>query len=193
MNTSSKVVYHASRSQGLTLIKPSTSTHNRKWVYATRDIAVAAAFLSPVGGDFTCAIGRDHETGRMFVCERFQGAFDLRYEGVSGSIYVLPGELFMEAETHWDEEVISEHPIRPIREIRVANVKEYLLSLADEEKLILRSYPDKMPGIPDDDEDLVYRAAIWHKPFGEKVLEQVKMFHPALLSRVLQAIENKRY
>ncbi|MCL0099232.1 hypothetical protein M1O16_05320, partial [Dehalococcoidia bacterium] len=61
---------------------------------------MAALFLSGKGGDLTCAVGRDGDI--PYVCERFVGAFDYRYANVSGSIYVLPSETFMENKTQWD-------------------------------------------------------------------------------------------
>lgn len=79
MSIRSKImVYHSSKTRGLKTILPSTSTHGRKWVYATKDLVLAALFLATTGGDFTCCIGRDKITGKPYLCERFRGAFDLR-------------------------------------------------------------------------------------------------------------------
>ncbi|MGD9101235.1 MAG: hypothetical protein PVF45_12215 [Anaerolineae bacterium] len=49
-----------------------------------------------------------------------------------------------------------------------------------------------MPEILEDDEDLVYRAAIWYRRSGDKILERVKKYHPYLLERVLRAIEESK-
>lgn len=92
-------VYHGSQVQGLKVIRPHRSTQGKRWVYATKDPVLAACFLGNRGGDFTCAVGRDTVTGKPFICERFKGAFELRYRGVRGSIYVLPGDIFREGET----------------------------------------------------------------------------------------------
>ena len=184
-----KYVYHSSQIQGLDEIKPRKSSHNESWVYATKDIVMAAAFLGTLGGDFTCSVGRDKKMGKPFICERFEGAFDLRYEGVKGSIYTLLGDTFMEGRTQWDEEVISEQSIKPIRETVVSNVKEYLLKLAEEDSLAIKYYPEKIAYIPEDDEDLVYRAAIWYKHAGEEIIERVRKYHPNLILRVMQAID----
>jgi hypothetical protein len=187
-------VYHASHQQGLKKIVPNKSTHGENWVYATRDIVFAATFIAGLGGNFTFATGRDPETGKPYICERFKGAFDLRYGNAKGSIYVLPGEKFIEGKTSWTEEVICYEEVTPIQEIHIENAKEYLIQLANENKLIIKHYPEKIAGIPEDDEDLVYLAVIWTKQSGERVLEQVKMFHPNLLDRVLHAIkENKDF
>lgn len=188
-----EAVYHSSQTQGLQEITPHKSSHREAWIYATKDIVMAAAFLSTMGGDFTCSVGRDEKSGKPFICERFEGAFDLRYAGVEGAIYVLPGDKFEEGKTQWDEEVISCQTVRPVREICVTDAKEYLLKLAREDKLTIKLYPEKIAYIPDDDEDLVFRAAIWYRHSGEKIMERLKKYHPGLLARVRQAIEEKRY
>lgn len=188
-----KEVYHSSKEQGLKKLVPHKSTHGESWVYATWDIVMSAAFLGDLGGDFTCAVGRDSKTGKPFICERFKRAFDLRYGGVKGSIYVLPGKRFIEGKTQWQEEVVCEEAVIPLREIRIENAKEYLLQLSREGKLIIKYYPEKIAETPDDDEDLVYRAVIWTKQFGKGTLEQVKKYHPDLLSRVLQALKENKY
>lgn len=188
-----KEAYHSSRAQGLKKIIPQKSTHGESWVYATRDIVMAAAFLGTLGGDFTCAVGRDTETGKPFICERFAGAFDLRYDNVQGAIYVLPGARFVAGKTQWNEEVVCSEAVTPIREIQVDNAKEYLLQLAGEGRLVIKFYSEKVAGIPEDDEDLVYRATIWHRRFGDEILNRVNRYHPHLLERVLQAIEEGKY
>ena len=180
-------VYHSSQTQGLTCLEPRKSTHGR-WLHATRDIALAAAFLGTVGGDLTCAVGRDPESGKPYICERFEGAFDLRYEGASGSIYVLPGTTFVEGQTPWEEEVVSGESGVPLREIQVADAKEYLLEVAEKGQLIIKFYPDRIDGIPEDDSDLVHRAVIWHERIGDEILDRVKTYHPRLLERVREAL-----
>jgi len=135
--------------------------------------------------------GRDGATGLPYICERFERAFGLRYGGVTGSIYVLPGDTFLEGETPWEEEVVSPEAVVPIREIRVDDAKQYLLRLVEEGKLILKRYPDRIDVIPEDDEDLVQRAALWYRQSGDAVLERVKQYHPHILDRVKCAINHQ--
>jgi len=148
----SRYVYHASETQGLTLLKPSVSTHGEGWVYATKDIVMAALFLSGKGGDLTCAVGRDSNV--PYVCERFVGAFNYRYANVSGLIYVLPAETFMENKTPWDEEVVSEFEVTPVEGIRIDDVKGFLIEQSSNGRLKILFYPNRIAEIPDDDEDL---------------------------------------
>lgn len=182
-------VYHASSISGLREIQPHISSHSQPWVYAAWDMAMAAAFLGTLGGDFTCTVGRDEASAKVFICERLAGAFALRYAGVSGSIYVLPGDDFQSGKTQWDEEVVCSGAVKPLREIYVADAQAYLVGLADAGDLLLRYYPEKIAYIPDDDADLVFRAAMWYRQSGEKVIARVRAYHPGLLARVWQAIE----
>ncbi|HOD53132.1 MAG TPA: hypothetical protein PKJ08_01265 [Candidatus Cloacimonadota bacterium] len=185
-----KFVYHSSSISSLTIINPSTSTHEKEWVYATKDIVASALFISSIGGDFTCAIGRDLDSGIMYLCERFKGAFDLRYNGKSGSIYMLSSELFLENRTSWDEEVVSESAVKPLKEIMIDNAKEYLLFLESEGKLIIKYFPDRFDDIPEDDSDLIDRAVLWTQQFGDRIIEQVKLYHPNLMNEILQKLNN---
>jgi len=184
-------VYHALETQGLTLIKPSFSTHGERWVYATKDIVMAALFLSGKGGDLTCAVGREGDI--PYVCERFVGAFDYRYANVSGSIYVLPSETFIENETQWEEEVVSESEVTPVEEMRIDDVKGFLIEQSDNGKLKILFYPNRIAEIPDDDEDLVYRGIIWTRKMGEIILENFRKYHSHLISRIQRGLEENRY
>jgi len=187
------LVYHASQVQGLKKVVPNKSTHGKKWVYATYDIVIAAAFLGDEGGDFTCSVGRDSKTSLPFICERFKGAFDLRYANIKGSIYELPAINFLPGKTQWEEEVVCSEPVRVFNEIRIENAKEYLLNLHAQGRLLIKYYPEKIDKIPEDDEDLVFRAVIWVRQYGEGILAQVKKYHPSLMKRIQAAIKNNQY
>jgi len=182
-------VYHSSQRQGLIQIEPRTSTHGVPWVYACWDRIMSAVFLGTKGGDFTCAVGRDHNTGLPYICERFEGALNLRYKGVSGSIYTLPGATFEAGMTSFPEEVVSEAAAIPVHEEQVADAKQFLLGLGDANQILLVRYPDRVAGIPQDDQDLVEKAALWIRQYGDRFQDQVKRYHPSLVSRVLEKLD----
>ena len=85
MNTKENFVYHSSKIQGLRVIEPHFGTHNKCWVYATKEIATAAMFLGD-NDDLICQI-YSNKNGVPFICERFEGALDLAYKNKTGSIY----------------------------------------------------------------------------------------------------------
>ena len=74
------LVYHSSKKQGIKTLKPNKSTHGEEWVYATSTLEMSAVFLSGRGGDLTCQVGRENSSGKVYICERFQNAFDYRYK-----------------------------------------------------------------------------------------------------------------
>lgn len=186
-----KYVYHCSNQSNLKILKPNISTHAKNWLYATKDPIMSAVFLGTKGGDFTCAVGRDSRTTIPYICERFEGAFNLRYEGITGSIYTLPGEKFHVNHTTWNEEVVCNRAVIPLKETKIKNAKNYLLNLEKNNELIIKFYPEKIDGIPHNDKDLVERAVIWTKKFGNQILDEIKKYHPHLLEKILNELNNK--
>jgi len=193
MKNKTRFVYHSSIIENLKTLIPNISTHNENWIYATTTIEMSAVFLSGKGGDLTCQVGRDHLTKKVFICERFKNAFNYRYNKSSGSIYFLPSDKFIEGRTGWDEEVVCNEEVEIIKEIRVSNIKSYLLNLIEEKKIILVRFPDKIGQIPIDDEDLVYRGIIWIRQFGNDVLDDFKKFHPKLVNRITIGLADGKY
>lgn len=189
MSLKQKHVYHGSPQQGLKVIKPSMSTHQKNWVYATKDLAMSVFFLARLGGDFTFLVSRDKKTNKPLLVERFDGAFDLRYKGKSGSIYVLLSDTFVEGMTSWPEEVVSEKEVVPIEEIYIKDVGEYIKKMSDDGKIILKFYNERLPYVPEDDSDLIERAVIWTKQFGKQVLSEFEKFHPHLVEKVKEKLE----
>ncbi len=47
--------------------------------------------------------------------------------------------------------------------------------------------------IPDNDEDLVERGIVWTRQFGDRILEDIRKFHPNLLERVKGGLKNGKY
>ena len=185
MNHSFEEVYHCSPVQGLTLITPRISTHGQSWVYATGNEVMSSVFLGREGGDFTCGTGTLN--GMPYVIERFEGAIELRYGSKRGSLYVLPGQGFGAGRTTWSHDLVSEEAVAPLREIKVHDAKDHLLRLAAEGRLIVKFYPERFEGMPDDDEDLVERAAAWNS------VEGLRKYHPGLVDRALEAIASGKY
>lgn len=181
-------VYHASKHKGLKRLRPVLSTHGKAYVYATKDLATSALFLSGLGGDFTCAIGRDRQTQKIYVCERFEGAFDLRYAQQSGVIYRVPKTTFLEGQTPWEEEVVSACEVVPVKALHIDDVKAFLLALEKEGAIKIVYYPEKIDGIPEDDGDLIERAVMWSKTNYDQVYVQLKQYHPRLVPIFLERI-----
>lgn len=175
------------------MITPVVSTHGEWWVYACKDAVMAALFLGGVGGDLTCAVGREEGTGLPFVCERFATAFELRYAGKSGSICTLPADTFVQGKTGWEEEVVSPVAVRPIAELVVGDVMRHLEDLAERGLLRIYRYPARPPIIPADDEDLVLRGIVWTREKGETIFDSFQRYHPHLVGRIRRGLAEGRY
>ena len=193
MKNETRIVFNSSHIENFRAIIPNVSTHNENWVYATTTIEMSAVFLSGKGGDLTCQVGRDPLTNKVFICERFKNSFEYRYNNTSGSIYLLPGDKFIKDKTGWDEEVVCSEKVDIIQEIKISNVKSYLLNLIKNDRILLVKFPNKTANIPSDDEDLVYRGITWTRQFGDDVLDDFKKLHPNLLDRIKIGLAEGKY
>ena len=156
---------------------------------ALGDLTVAALVLGRLGGDFTCGVGT--YGGMPYVVERFAGALNARYLGISGSICTLPPNDFEAGRTTWAYDLVCDHAVQPISEDPVPNAIAYLNNLADDGKLLVKRYPERFC-IPDDDQDLVDRAVARCRAGRMEILEQLRDWHPRLVNRVhrnLQAVD----
>jgi hypothetical protein len=183
-------VYHASKGRGLKVLEPKVSNHKVPWVYATKDIVLAASFL---GDNHSFICERFYTDGGFCLWERFDGAFDLGYKEKRGSIYCLKPDTFKEGMTSFPLEVVSELPVAVEEEIFVDNVQEYLLNLERKGELKIFRFPEIPVGKPENKEDIVEIAKDWTVEFGEHVLEQIKEYHPDVLDRVTGGLQEQGY
>lgn len=152
-----KNVYHASHKQGLKEILPHINSHDEVWIYATPEMWHCAMFIknrSVDCKDLSVRKGRRDKDSIMDMMERYPGAIEQLYSGVSGSIYVLPGDTF-ENKTGWSVEVVSEVPVVPITEILIPDVYKFLQEQEKQGLLKIHYYPNRPDYIPSDDIDLV--------------------------------------
>lgn len=158
-----KYVYHGSNISNLKKIKPNVSTHMKKWVYATPSKAIATIFLSSKGNDLYYYLGGSGtKESPIVLVERKKGMFKKIFN-VSGSIYKLNGNNFLENQTGWSLEVISDKEARVIDEYYVENVYEELIKLNNEGELNLYLYPNRPKNIPVDNSDLIIKVKRWEK------------------------------
>ena len=171
-------VFHASQDRNLKIILKNKGIHGFECVYAAYDPVIASLFLSNYGGDFTCSIGRETGTRTPFVCERFPGAFELRYQEVEGSIYALPADTFVSGLTSWNEEVISELNVPVYSETPIKNIRAFLYYLQGEERLKIYQYPDRPQEVPYDKSDLHALVQISEGVLATDVWQVIQTYHP---------------
>lgn len=151
------IVYHASPKSKLRAIKPNISTHGQSYVYACPDPDMAAVFISRHGGDLTCQVLRCE--GLPCIVERYEGAWEERYKGRTGSMYSLPAETFTFSATTWREEVVSTEEVPVYQEMHFTDVEAFLLDLASQRRLWIARFPELVPCLPADESDYVRKIA----------------------------------
>ena len=175
-------VYHGSTKQNLTEIKPKKND----LIYATKDKIICALFIrnTKTGhGSFSRSFG--HEKNIPFVVERYKNALEDMYDEVSGSIYILDSQSFFEDKLKW--QMVSQKPVQVIEEIKIDNVKNFLIDLEKQKLLKIYRYPEKPKCIPADDTDLVKEVLKFN---SLKKLYEFKQLFPDLYLEHKDALHN---
>lgn len=142
----SKVYYHVSNVPNLKVLEPRISTHGKKWVYATPYPHLALLFGSTKSmGDFDGICGMTSEGEKMipFFVEAYEGALKRTFQGESCSIYEVDKKDFVDGKTSFSAEVVSEKPVKILKETRIDDLYECLLDLIEKKEIVFQPYSDK--------------------------------------------------
>lgn len=176
-------VYHGSPTSNLKEIIP----QNHRRIYASGDMITAALFAvrrqNAQHGLFARTIGC-HTDGVPFICERYKSAFDDLYANASGSIYVLDAQQF-DCDKHYFM-VTTTAPQKIIREIKIENLKDYLLAAEKNKELRIYRYPNRPSSIPQDDSDFVKVCCKYN---SLSVLEEFKELFPDVYLKNKQELD----
>lgn len=123
------MLYHVSKTAGLKVLKPHTSTHKQAYVYAVENKTVGFAFGAKQD-DFDFIIDMD-EQGILIVYECYPDAFNKIYQGKSCSVYCISEEGFQRGMTSWSAELVNPNEVPVLEEIRIEDIAAVLL---EEEK-----------------------------------------------------------
>lgn len=82
---------------------------------------------------------------------------------VSGTIYKLNSKNFLENQTGWSMEVVSNKLEEVVEEYTIDNVYNELIKLDKQGELKLYLYPDRPNFIPSDNSDLISKVKRWEK------------------------------
>jgi hypothetical protein len=179
-----KKLYHGSHIQGLKEITPKESGHGQSYVYAISTLPFALIFAGQGRNTFIASWGRLKDNTPYF-CEKKPGAFDLFYKGKKSSIYVLDSKNFFQKENMWKEEYVSEKREEVLEEIKVEDVKEYLLGLEKKGSFKFIPYEDRKKYFPNIDEDAIKDAMKMIEKYGEeKMLKAIQRWRPDILEAV---------
>lgn len=179
-----KVLYHGSAIQNLTKIKPKEAGHNKSYVYAVSELAFAAIFSVEKRNSLVAKWGRD-DKGLPFFCEKTKGSFDLFYKNKKSSIYVLDSARFFQEENMWSEEYISKQEELVIKEIKIEDVKEYLLNLEKGKRFKFIRYEERRKYFPNIDKEGMRDVKKMVEKYGkEKTMKVLKKWRPDLLKEL---------
>jgi len=184
------VLYHGSSKQNLKFLEPFESGHKKSFVYAVSEEAFATIFINRPGGSLVASWGR-LEDGIPYFCERKEGIFEKNYRDRVGSIYIVDKSLFKQKKNLWKEEFISEQKIKPLKEIKVKDLKKHLLRLGLEGKVKIILFKDRKKYFPKIDEKLAETAKKLIEKYGsEKILPAIKKHQPELLDKIIKTQRN---
>lgn len=182
------VLYHGSSKQNLKYLELFEAGHGKSFVYAVSEEAFAAIFINRPGGSLVAAWGR-LDDGTPYFCERKKGILEKNYADKKGSIYVVNKSLFKHEKNLWKEEFISKQKIKPIKEIKIKDLKKYLLKLESKGKIKIILFKDRKKYFPRIDEEILETAKRLIDKYGyEKILPSIKKYQPGILNKLRKGL-----
>lgn len=178
-------VYHGSPIEGLEYIEPKVSTHGKQWVYATNNKSIALTFLQK-WNDYL--LNQSINNDRHELTERLPNILEEIYKGKSGYIYYLDSTNFIEGQTSFSPEVVSEKREKVMYCEFIEDCYERLLELESTGEIILYRYPDRPNGIPQDDSDLIKATKYFLEHGADKdgLIKYATETHPKLKDELLK-------
>lgn len=133
------MLYHISKTPGLTTLVPHVSTHRKAYVYALENVVLGLLFGAQKD-DFDFLIQSENDTAVITEC--YPDAFRQIYQNKSCSIYEVPEDGFLRGMTSWSPELVCEKEVPVLREIPVPDLYARLLEEEAKGNLILHRYAD---------------------------------------------------
>ncbi len=179
-------VYHGSPISGLTYIEPRISTHGKKYVYATKDKALALVFLQK-HNDYLTNISYTDD-GKLELTERVVDVFKDIFKGKSGFLYYLDSTNFLEGQTSFSPEVVSEVTEQVLHCDTISCCYAKLQEMALNNEIVFYTYPDRPDYIPKDDSDLIRKTKLFieHSNNKEEIIQYAIDKHPHLKSEIIK-------
>lgn len=132
-------LYHGTTVLNLEQITPHHDGHeNMPYVFATPNFASALRYVTPRKGNLYFGI----ENNTAIIVEKFPGAFEQTYQGISGVIYVLPANEFRLTKLNNRIEYISCQPITPTKTIPIMDTLQKLRDAESQGLIKIYRYPD---------------------------------------------------
>lgn len=131
------MLYHASSTAGKRILEPHLSTHGKEYVYAIRNRVTAMCFGAPKD-DFDILI--DEVDGKPVLFECYPDALKRVYAGKACSLYTVKEDGFLQGQTGWESEMVSENPVEVISEEIIPDIYESLGSAENRGECVINRY-----------------------------------------------------
>jgi hypothetical protein len=187
-----KFLYHGSQIQGIKEFVPKEAGYGKKYVYATSEIALAVIFSCKGRSSYIANWGTGKNPGNVpFFTERKKGIINELYSGKEASIYVFSREGFYHDKRMSSHEWISEKKVKPIKEIKIKDVKKYLMRLSKEGKIKITLYKKELKDCTD--EAILNLTNEIEKKYGyESALQGIKKYYPPLEKKFIQSTHQQK-
>lgn len=183
-----ETIYYCCSSRGLKVITPHSDGIENCEIFGFRGKIPSLLNYIVKNNEFTFSVGKDLKSGQHFICERVQGSLFTTLSGKRASIYELIGS-FSDGSL-WMDNCAADAPCEVTGEETIDEIFLYLHQLAERGLLTVCQYPERINGIPEDDQDLVDRAILQYRMYGECVLKKCELYHPELRDRVKHGIDS---
>jgi len=119
-----------------------------------------------------------------YFCEKIRGVFDFNYNK-KGSLYLVDKKYFFKKKSLWKEEFISDNNVPILKEIKINNIKNYLLNLEKEGKFKFIPYEERLNYFPEIDKNIFKVILKLSQKYGkEKVLFFVRKYRSDILDKL---------
>lgn len=186
-------VYYCSSISGYKVIdKNSLEIKNGESTFCLSKITSILDFIAK-NNDFSFSVGKDLKSDLCFICERFKGGLLSTLKGKKLSVYKLKQNIQVNFEACWADKFVISAPSKVFEEEIIMDVYDFLVELSKKEILTICWYPERINGIPKDDQDLVELAILRYRMYGDSVISEIVQYHPGLVNRVMQGIESEAF
>jgi hypothetical protein len=187
-----ETVYYSCESNSDIIETQTKQTSHLNLVVFRSEVASILDFIAK-NYDFAFSMGKDMKSGVFFLCERRKKGMYTLLKEKKISIYQYKYRDFDKVDTCWIDRVNITESCDVDKEVVINDLYDYLMELQLKGLLIISFFPNRINGIPEDDQDLVDRAVLKYRMYGETIVDTIRQVHPQLLDRVLQGIKSEAF
>jgi hypothetical protein len=187
-----ETVYYSCKSNLEVIEAQTKQTNHLNMVIFRSEIACILDFIEK-NFDYIFSVGKDIKNGVYFLCERQENSLFTSLKEKKVLMYQYNYPNFDKVDTCWIDRVNLTESCEVVKELVITDLYEHIIELRRKDLLLISFYPNKINGIPEDDQDLVDRAVFQYRMYGGSILDAIMKHQPQLLDRVLQGIKSEAF